>query len=79
MQTNLVSSVRAPSSPSLSSDGRYDILFLVMELSDAIRRGVHYYSLAGRRLEDLNSVLLTLIEQGEVSYDDRQATEPRAH
>lgn len=79
MQINSTRSVRAPKDPAQSADARYDVLFLVMELSDALRRGVRYYSLGGRRLGDLNHVLSALIEDGEVSYDDRQADQAAGH
>jgi hypothetical protein len=79
MQTTSIRSIRAPKASARSAESRYDVLFLVMELSDALRRGVRYYSVEGRHLDDLNRVLLALIEDGEVSYDDGHAEAAAAH
>ena len=54
-------------------------MFLVAELSDAIRRGVTYFSLAGQPLCTLNDVLDALVCDGEIAFDDDMADSPIAH
>ncbi|RMD84851.1 MAG: hypothetical protein D6815_03310 [Candidatus Dadabacteria bacterium] len=71
--------VRAPLTQSDLQELDYDTVFLVVELSDAIRRGVAYYSLSGEPLNDLNEVLNALVLDGEVAFDDEMAEEPIAH
>jgi hypothetical protein len=71
--------VRAPISRSELDESSYDTVFLIAELSDAIRRGVCYFSLGGRPLDDLNSVLNALVDDGEIAYDDDLAEAPVGH
>jgi hypothetical protein len=60
-------------------DSSYDTVFLVAELSDAIRRGVMYFSLNGNPLPSLNDVLNALVSDGEVAFDDDLADDPIPH
>jgi hypothetical protein len=71
--------VRAPISREELDESSYDTVFLLAELSDAIRRGVCYFSLGGRPLDDLNSVINALVDDGEIAYDDDLAEEPVGH
>ncbi|MEE8310627.1 MAG: hypothetical protein V3R77_00120 [Candidatus Binatia bacterium] len=71
--------VRAPLSYSDLEHSDYDTVFLVAELSDAIRRGVTYFALSGRPLDTLNDVLNALVAEGEVAFDDDLADSPVAH
>jgi hypothetical protein len=71
--------VRAPSRAPDALDGSCDVLFVVFELSDAMRRGVVYFSVRGRRLGDLDDVLSALIRDGEIAYDDTVASEVVGH
>jgi hypothetical protein len=71
--------VRAPISREELDESSYDTVFLIAELSDAIRRGVCYFSLGGRPLDDLNSVINALVDDGEIAYDDDLAEEPVGH
>lgn len=71
--------VRAPLSYSDLEHSDYDTVFLVAELSDAIRRGVSYFALSGRPLETLNEVLKALVVDGEVAFDDDSADAPIPH
>lgn len=82
MQTDSSSSnqtVRAPLTRGDLEDLDYDTVFLVVELADAIRRGVSYFSLGGDPLIDLNDVLNALVLDGEIAFDDEMAEEPVAH
>jgi hypothetical protein len=60
-------------------DSSYDTVFLVAELSDAIRRGVMYFNLNGNPLPSLNDVLNALVADGEVAFDDELADDPVPH
>ena len=71
--------VRAPLTRSDLEQSDYDTVFLVVELSDAIRRGVAYFSVGGDPLPSLNEVLNALVVDGEVAYDDDEAAEPIPH
>jgi len=71
--------VRVPLSRSDLRSSDYDTVFLVAELSDAIRRGVSYYSLSGHPLDTLNEVLNALVVDGEVAFDDDMADSPIPH
>ena len=71
--------VRAPLSYSDLEHSDYDTVFLVAELSDAIRRGVSYFALSGQPLDTLNDVLNALVTDGEVAFDDDLADAPVAH
>ncbi|RMF23617.1 MAG: hypothetical protein D6760_05020 [Deltaproteobacteria bacterium] len=78
-ETSRPQTVRAPLTRSDLEDLDYDTVFLVVELSDAIRRGVTYYSLSGEPLNNLNEVLNALVLDGEIAFDDEMAEEPIAH
>jgi len=71
--------VRAPLTRHELEEASYDTVFLVVELSDAIRRGVFYYSLGGDPLLNLNDVLNALVCDGEVAFDDDHAEDPVGH
>jgi len=71
--------VRIPITPKDLELSSYDTLFLVVELSDAIRRGVNYASLAGDPLDTLNEVLDALLSDGEILFDDEQSSQPVSH
>ena len=71
--------VRAPLTRHELEESSYDTVFLVVELSDAIRRGVFYYSLQGDPLLNLNDVLNALVCDGEVAFDDDHAEDPVGH
>jgi hypothetical protein len=71
--------VRAPLTRHELEESSYDTVFLVVELSDAIRRGVFYYSLGGDPLLNLNDVLNALVCDGEVAFDDDHAEDPVGH
>jgi len=71
--------VRAPLTRSDLENSDYDTVFLIVELSDAIRRGVSYYSVSGDPLASLNEVLNALVVDGEVAYDDDEADDPIPH
>ncbi len=71
--------VRAPLTRSDLEGWDHDTLFLIVELSDAIRRGVCYYAIDGSPLPSLNDVLHALMVDGEVAYDDDDAQDPVAH
>ncbi len=79
VSTSLERTVRIPITPKDLEISSYDTLFLVVELSDAIRRGVHYASLAGDPLDSLNEVLEALLADGEILFDDEQAKQPVSH
>ena len=71
--------VRAPLTRNDLEQSDYDTVFLIVELSDAIRRGVSYFSVGGDPLPSLNEVLNALVVDGEVAYDDDEADEPIPH
>ena len=71
--------VRVPLTRHELEDSNYETVFLVAELSDAIRRGVAYYSLTGDPLMSLNDVLNALVVDGEVAFDDDLADELIGH
>jgi hypothetical protein len=71
--------VRAPLTRGDLENSDYDTVFLIVELSDAIRRGVFYYSIGGDPLPSLNEVLNALVIDGEVAYDDDDADDPIPH
>ncbi len=78
-ETTNYRTVRAPLTRHELQDSSYDTVFLVAELSDAIRRGVAYYSLSGNPLPRLNDVLNALVCDGEVAFDDDLADDPIPH
>ena len=57
----------------------YETLFLLVELSDAMKRGVRHYRLDGTPLDRLNSVVEALIFDGEVFFDDATSAAPLGH
>ena len=57
----------------------YETLFLLVELSDAMRRGVRHYKLDGTPLDCLNNVVEALIFDGEVFFDDACSAAPAGH
>lgn len=57
----------------------YETLFLLVELSDAMRRGVRHFKQDGTPLDHLNSVVETLIFEGEVFFDDDAGVKQRGH
>jgi hypothetical protein len=57
----------------------YDTLFLLIELSDAMKRGVRHYKLDGTPLDRLNNVVEALIFEGEVFFDDAESAPPLGH
>jgi len=57
----------------------YDTMLLLVELSDAMRRGVRHYKLDGTPLDRLNNVVQALIFDGEVFYDDASSAAPAGH
>ena len=81
MLTNQIAfrTVRAPLTRQELACSDYDTVFLVLELADAIRRGVTYFTVAGDPLGSLDAVLEALVEQGEVAYDDDLAEDPIGH
>jgi hypothetical protein len=56
----------------------YETLFLLVGLSDAMKRGVRHYRLDGTPLDRLNNVVEALIFDGEVFFDDEQRSAARA-
>jgi hypothetical protein len=74
-------SVQAP----LVSDMQLDFhtspetLFLLAELSDAMKRGVRHYKLDGTALTSLNNVVKALIFEGEIFFDDACSAAPAGH
>jgi hypothetical protein len=78
-ETTTYRTVRAPIKRHELEDSSYDTVFLVAELSDAIRRGVAYFSLSGNPLPSLNDVLNALVCDGEVAFDDELADDPIPH
>jgi hypothetical protein len=79
MEYDRHATVRAPLTRRDIQDSSYDTVFLIAELSDAIRRGVCYYSLTGEPLDSLNEVLGALIDDGEIAFDDDRADCPVPH
>jgi len=71
--------VRAPLSRNDLENSDYDTVFLVAEISDAIRRGVDYFAVNGEPLCSLNEVLNALVTDGEVAFDDDHADDPIPH
>lgn len=73
--------VRAPLVSDMRLDFRtsYDTLFLLIELSDAMKRGVRHYRLDGSPLDRLNTVVEALIFEGEVFFDDAGSAAPAGH
>jgi len=71
--------------PALVSDMHLDFrtsnetLFLLVELSDAMKRGVRHYRLDGTPLDQLNKVVEALIFDGEVFFDDAASAAPLGH
>jgi hypothetical protein len=57
----------------------YETLFLVVELSDAMKRGVRHFRLDGTPLDQLNKVVEALIFDGEVFFDDATSAAPLGH
>jgi len=57
----------------------YETLFLLVELSDAMKRGVRHYRLDGTPLDRLNNVVEALIFDGEVFFDDASSAQPLGH
>jgi hypothetical protein len=57
----------------------YETLFLLIELSDAMRRGVRHYKLDGTPLDRLNNVVEALIFDGEVFFDDGSSAPQLGH
>jgi len=76
---NYPQTVRAPLTRSDLENSDYDTVFLIVELSDAIRRGVFYFSISGEPLPTLNEVLNALVIDGEVAFDDDEADDPIPH
>ena len=77
--TRPTSTVRAPITGAELLGCSHDTVFLVTELADAIRRGVTYFSLKGRVLVDLDAVILALVNDGEIVFEDDGAEEPVRH
>ncbi len=77
--TRPTSTVRAPITGAELLGCSHDTVFLVTELADAIRRGVTYFSLKGRVLADLDAVILALVNDGEIVFEDDGAEEPVRH
>ena len=71
--------------PALVSDMRLDFskscetVFLVVELSDAMKRGVRHFRLDGTPLDRVNKVVEALIFDGEVFFDDATSAAPLGH
>jgi len=57
----------------------YETLFLLVELSDAMKRGVRHYKLDGTPLDRLNGVVEALIFDGEVFFDEANSSAPAGH
>lgn len=73
--------LKAPLLSDMAVDFRLpsDTLFLMVELSDAMRRGVQHFRLDGSPLASFNDVLEALIVDGEVLFDDEWSVAPRGH
>jgi hypothetical protein len=52
---------------------------MLIELSDAMKRGVRHYRADGTPLLRLNSVIEALIFDGEVFYDEAASAQPAGH
>lgn len=71
--------------PALLSDmhldfrNSYETVFLLVELSDAMKRGVRHYRLDGTPLDRLNNIVEALIFDGEVFFDDATSSAPLGH
>ena len=80
-ETNPRLAVRAPlvSDMQLDFHTSYETLFLLAELSDAMKRGVRHYKLDGTPLDCLNNVVEALIFDGEVFFDDACSAAPAGH
>ena len=78
-ERNSQTTVRVPITHSEIEDSSYDTVFLIVELSDAMRRGVNYFSLDGEPLESINEVLNALVSDGEIVFDDDNAMELVRH
>ena len=69
----------------LVSDMRLDLrtssetMFFMMELSDAMRRGVRHFRLDGTPLERLETLVEALIFEGEIFFDDAGSSAPAGH
>src|SRR6476659_9154075 len=69
----------------LVSDMRLDLrtssetVFFMMELSDAMRRGVRHYKLDGTPLERLDTLVEALIFDGEIFFDEAESSAPAGH
>ena len=69
----------------LVSDMRLDLrtssetIFFMMELSDAMKRGVRHYKLDGTPLEQLDTLVEALIFDGEIFFDDAASSAPAGH
>jgi len=72
---------RAPLVSDMHLDFRtsYETLFLLVELSDAMKRGVRHYKLDGTPLDRLNGVVEALIFDGEVFFDEAGSSAPAGH
>lgn len=72
---------RAPLVSDMHLDFRtsYETLFLLVELSDAMKRGVRHYKLDGTPLDRLNGVVEALIFDGEVFFDEAGSAAPAGH
>jgi hypothetical protein len=57
----------------------FETLFLLAELSDAMKRGVRHYKLDGTPLTRLNNVVQALIFEGEIFFDDATSAAPAGH
>ena len=74
-----------PARPVLLSDmhldfhSSYETVFLLVELSDAMKRGVRHFRLDGTPLDRLNNVVEALIFDGEVFFDDASSAQPLGH
>jgi hypothetical protein len=73
--------VRAPLVSDMHLDFRtsFETLFLITELSDAMRRGVRHYKLDGTPLDRLNYIVEALIFDGEIFFDDACSAAPAGH
>lgn len=73
--------VQAPLVSDMQLDFRtsYETLFLLAELSDAMKRGVRHYKLDGTPLTCLNNVVQALIFEGEIFFDDASSAAPASH
>jgi hypothetical protein len=79
--SSTTSKTRAPLISDMQLDIRTssDTLLFVMELSDAMKRGVRHYRLDGSPLERLDNVVEALIFDGEVFFDEASSTPTAGH